>query len=302
MGAINIINKITALDCQVLTDVPLADFTTFKIGGKCKAVVKPNTITAVKPLISLLKENDIEYYFLGNGSNMLASSQGFDGVIILLSSNVEGVKLVGGDTIVCEAGISLTRLCRFAKKNSLAGLEFAFGIPGTVGGAVYMNAGAYGGEMKDVLSECTFLDEEQNIVTLSADDLDFSYRHSFFSDKKMCILSMKFKLEIDNIDKINALMEKNMNSRIQKQPLDFPSAGSTFKRPAGNYASALIEKCGLKGCKCGGAMVSPKHAGFVINTGGATSDDVLNLIKKVQAVVLEQTGYLLECEMKTIGG
>lgn len=243
----------------------------------------------------------MDYYFMGNASNVLVSSKGYDGAIILISDNLNKIELVSQDIIYCEAGATLSRLCKFALKNSLSGLEFAYGIPGTVGGSIYMNAGAYGGEIKDVLKTCTFMDECGEIKTLPADMLDLSYRHSIFTDTEMCILSGTFCLKKDNPDQIKTLMEKYLSSRKEKQPLEFPSAGSTFKRPKGNYASALIEQCGLKGFCVGGAMVSEKHSGFIVNVGNATSDDVLKLIEQVQSIVLNKTGYMLECEIKKIG-
>ena len=232
---------------------------------------------------------------------MLISSKGYDGAIIHIGDNLNKIEMIAEDKIYCEAGATLVVLCKTALKNQLAGIEFAYGIPGTIGGSIFMNAGAYGGEIKDILYSCTFLDENGKIKTKSVSELELSYRHSIFSDTKMCILSAIFKFTQDSNADIKARMSKHMDSRKSKQPLEFPSAGSTFKRPVGNYASALIDQCGLKGLKVGGATVSEKHCGFVINVGNATSDDVIELVQKVIETVFEKTGYKLEREIKTIG-
>lgn len=299
LEGIKILDRIKALGCDVLCDQPLAPYTSFKIGGNAKMVVKPSTIAAIQPLLTLLKSQGERYCIIGNGSNMLVSSNGYDGTVIVISDALNKIE-VQGRQIICEAGATLTRLCRAALESQLHGLEFAYGIPGTVGGSIYMNAGAYGGEIKDVLKSCTFIDENGEMVTLPVSELDLSYRHSIFTGGNCCILSAEFELEHGDADTIRTEMDKYLASRKEKQPLEYPSAGSTFKRPDGNYASALIEQCGLKGCSVGGAMVSTKHSGFVINTGGATSDDVLKLVEHIKAVVYEKTGYNLECEIQML--
>lgn len=264
-------------------------------------LVKPNTLSGVAPLISLLKSNKQQYYFLGNGSNTLVSSDGYDGVVILIANNLSKIELLDNNEIYCQAGAALAKLCITAQKYSLSGLEFAFGIPSTVGGSIYMNAGAYGGEIKDVLKSCTYIDKNGEIKTKSCSELDFSYRHSFFSDNEACILSGIFALDSGDKALIKSKMDEILQCRKDKQPLEFPSAGSTFKRPNGNYASVLIEQCGLKGLSVGGAEVSTKHSGFIINKNNATSDDVITLVEQIQDIVYKKTGYKLECEIRRLG-
>lgn len=278
----------------------LADYTSFRVGGPCKALIKPKSITDIRNVLKFAKIHGLPFYVLGNGSNILASDDGYDG-IILLTTGFCGVRMLGEQSIKCEAGASMSKLCSFACEHSLSGLEFAWGIPGSVGGAVYMNAGAYGGEIKDVLRECTYLDADGILRTLPAQELDLSYRHSLFSDSGCEILSAVFTLKQDDRESIRARMDDYISRRKAKQPLELPSAGSTFKRPAGNYASALIEQCGLKGYAIGGAQVSEKHSGFVVNRGGATCADILALMEHIQAVVYEQTGYWLEPEVRKLG-
>lgn len=296
---LSLISQLEALPCGIKRDVQLSNYTSFKIGGNCKLVVTPDNLEQIPIIIDILKRYNMAYYFLGNGTNMLVSDEGYDGAIIHISNVLSDIK-VDDTTIECFAGATLTRLCNVAHEYSLSGLEFAFGIPGSVGGAVYMNAGAYGGEIKDVITSCTFIDEDNKVKTLSGEKLLLSYRHSIFSDTKMCILKATFQLKKDEQTLIRSRMSDFMERRITKQPLENPSAGSTFKRPNGNYASALIEQCGLKGSCVGGAMVSTKHSGFVINTGNATCKDVLELVDYIKLQVLKKTGYMLECEMKML--
>lgn len=264
-------------------------------------LIKPNTLQQLSELIKLLKECNQNYIVIGNGSNLLISSNGYDGIVVLVASNLSSIEVLPHNKIYCEAGVTLSRLCKISQINGFSGAEFAFGIPGSVGGAVYMNAGAYDGEIKDILYSCTFIDESGEIVTLPASELDFSYRHSIFTNKKHCILSAIFSFTRGEKSDIKEKMYGFLESRKSKQPLEFPSAGSTFKRPVGSYASLLIEQCGLKGYKVGGAMVSTKHSGFIVNYDNATSDDVLQLIENVKTIVLEKTGYSLECEIRFIG-
>lgn len=296
------LKKLAKLELEVLTDEPLSLYTTFKIGGIADYILKPTNFTQLNELILLLKNEKIDYFFLGNGSNILASDNGYRGAIILLSNFNNCQVLDEKNCIVsCQSGVNLTNFCNFLKTNSLTGLEFAYGIPGTVGGAIYMNAGAYDGEMKDVVISCTFIDENNNVITYDRSQLEFSYRHSYFTHKKCCILKADFLLKKGEQSAIEEKMNDLINRRISKQPLEFPSAGSTFKRPDGNYASALISQCGLKGKKVGGAMVSEKHSGFVINNGGATCANVLDLVDEIKQIVFGQTGYELECEIKILG-
>lgn len=284
--------------------VCLAPYTSFRIGGACRYLVRPKSAQEVLLAIEGARKAELPFYFLGNGSNVLVSDEGYEGVI-LLSEKLCGMEVSDLEPGLCllsvGAGISVSKLCSAALARGLGGLEFAWGIPGSVGGAVYMNAGAYGGEIRDVLYDCTFLDENGEQRTLLNGQLGFSYRSSFFTGKQCFILNACFALKQEDSSVVKARMDDYLCRRKTKQPLDYPSAGSVFKRPPGGYASALIEQCGLKGRRVGGAQVSEKHSGFIINTGGATCQDVLELIACVQQTVREQTGTLLECEVKTLG-
>ncbi len=273
--------------------------TSFKIGGAADILITPDTVEDLKTVLALCKELDVPYMVLGKGSNLLVSDDGIAGAVIS-TENLSTLE-VCENSVVCGAGVSLAALCKFALKNSLSGLEFAYGIPGSVGGAVYMNAGAYGGEMKDVVLSVTYLTGDGEIKTAAGDELDFSYRHSVFSGKRDVILSAEIGLKQGNANEIDALMEDILNRRLSKQPLNYPSAGSVFKRPEGHFAGTLIEGCALKGYTIGGAQVSEKHAGFIINVGGATCSDVLALIAHIQKTVNEQCGVMLEPEIIKIG-
>ncbi len=256
--------------------------------------------TAEKAIICLrfLRYNDIEFYIIGNGTNLFAYDEGYDGVII---NTCEMNDLcVNDDIINCSAGVSLNRICRAALENSLSGLEFAYGIPGSAGGAVYMNAGAYGGEMKDVLIKCDYIDENGNIVTAVNQDMHLGYRKSMFTGKQYFILSLTLKLNKGDKQAIKARMDELIGKRKDKQPLEYASAGSTFKRPEGYFAGALIEECGLKGYCVGDACVSDKHAGFVVNKGNASSADILAVINHCKETVFEQKGVMLEPEVRII--
>lgn len=280
-------------------NIRLRDYTTFQIGGSCPLAVSPETAAQMQTVTTWLLENDCPYFVLGKGSNILASDNGYDGVLILTQSLRTIEK--NENTVRCGAGVSLSKLCAFAASHALSGLEFAWGIPGSVGGAVYMNAGAYGGEIVDVIKSATFLEEDGTIRTLPAEELDLTYRHSCFTGTKRIILEAEFSLHPDEKEAISARMDDYIGRRTSKQPLDKPSAGSTFKRPKGGYASALIEQCGLKGFTIGGAQVSEKHSGFLVNCGDATAADMEALIHHVQRVVKEQTGFSLECEVIHLG-
>ena len=278
---------------------PLAAHCTFKIGGPAQLFVQPQTEQQLCSAAALCKEQAVRYYLLGNGSNILFADEGFAGVVIDISA-LDSDIAVEGNMLTAGAGVRLTALCRAALEHGLSGLEFAYGIPGTVGGAVYMNAGAYGGEMKDVLTVVRYLTAEGEVVQASAAELDLSYRHSIFEENGGCILSAQFALQPGNTADIRAKMDELMAKRVDKQPLDKPSAGSTFKRPAGAFAAALIDQCGLRGFRHGGAAVSDKHCGFVVNLGGATCADVLALCDEVRAIVKEKTGYELEKEIRVV--
>ena len=278
---------------------PLAGHTTFKIGGPAAVFVQPADEAQLCAAVALCRELAVPYYILGNGSNVLFGDKGWAGAVICLAGMKGGVRREG-NTLTAPAGLPLSALCTAAWEAGLAGLEFAYGIPGTVGGAVYMNAGAYGGEMKDVLLSVRYLTAEGQIEEAPAEGLDLGYRHSIFESNGGCILSAQVRLEAGDPAAIRARMDELMGRRRDKQPLDKPSAGSTFKRPAGAFAGALIEQCGLRGHRHGWAAISEKHCGFVVNLGGATCADVLALCREVQQIVKEQTGYTLEKEIRVV--
>lgn len=283
---------------------PLKKHSTFRIGGNADVLVAPQNLLQIQLLFAYIKENSIPYTVIGNGSNLLFSDDGFRGIVVKIGSEFSGIESTltdNGMILNVKAGTLLSRLAAFACENSLTGLEFASGIPGSVGGAILMNAGAYDGEISQVLVESTYFDiKKMSVGTKSYEMHDFSYRHSSYEDDGLIILSGRFSLKNGNKDDI-LLKMKDLNSRrISKQPLEFPSAGSTFKRPAGLYAGKLIEDAGLKGFSIGGAQVSEKHCGFVINKGGATCSDVINVIKYVKSAVFDKFGVELETEVKII--
>lgn len=293
----NIYNFVTSSGCTASYAEPMSLHTTFKIGGNASLFVEVENISQLSAIVKLCNSENVKYMILGKGSNLLISDDGLDFVVIRLKGEFKKAERLDDTTIYCGAGMSLAGLCREAENNSLSGLEFAWGIPGSVGGALFMNAGAYGGEMKDVVYSVTHIDKEGKIGTIKADDLKFGYRHSVYKENGYTIIGGTFKLKIDNKNSIRNKMDDFMQRRKDKQPLEYPSAGSVFKRPEGNYAGTLIEQCGLKGKTIGGAQVSEKHAGFIINIGGATANDVLDLVKFIQTTVKEKTGYDLEREL-----
>ena len=284
--------------CQV--NEPMKAHTTFKIGGAADVFVTVCTVDELRLVLDACRRTATPWMILGKGSNLLISDEGVAGAVIALDGAFKEF-CVNGDVITCGAALSLSKLCTVACDHSLAGLEFAYGIPGTVGGAVYMNAGAYGGETKDVVAEVTYMTPDGTVGTLTNAQLAFGYRHSIFKENDHIILSAKYHLTPDNRDSILERMDDYMNRRRTKQPLEYPSAGSVFKRPEGAFAGTLIEQCGLKGRRVGGAQVSEKHAGFIINAGGATCDDVTRLVRLVQDTVRRETGYELECEIIRTG-
>ena len=279
---------------------PMNLHTTFKIGGAADILITVNTVDELQTAISACKESGIPVMLLGNGSNLLVSDDGIEGAVIQLDGDFKAIT-VDGCTITSGAGAKLSRLCTVALEHSLSGLEFAYGIPGSVGGAMYMNAGAYGGEMKDVALSVTALTSDGEVREYPADQLQLGYRTSVFKTNKEIILFSKYNLHTDDPEQIKARMDDVMNRRKTKQPLEYPSAGSVFKRPEGAFAGTLIEQCGLKGKTVGGAQVSEKHAGFIINVGGATCKDVMDLVKLVQDTVKDETGYFLEREIIRTG-
>ncbi len=281
-------------NCIFEENFPLAGKTSIKIGGKCDLYVEANSEECLAELLKVCRENALPYFILGKGSNLLIRR--FRGVVIAIGSALGGIT-VKGNTVTSGAGAALSAVCCAALENSLSGMECLYGIPGSMGGALYMNAGAYGGEIKDIVTSARCIDANGNIVEITADKMELSYRHSVFAENGCCILSATLELIPREKAEIKARMDELMQKRRDKQPLEFPSCGSTFKRPDGYFAAALIEECGLKGCTVGGAQVSEKHSGFVINRGGATFEDVMELVEHIKTVVLGQKGVELECEM-----
>lgn len=278
---------------------PMARHTSFKIGGPAEIYCTPRNAQQVQEIRNKCVELDVRTYFLGKGTNVLFADRGYDGVIIRIGESFGEIQ-VQNNVVKAGAGASLAKVCLAAADAGLAGMEFAFGIPGCVGGAVYMNAGAYNGEMKDILRDVTFLDENGHEITLEADALSLGYRTSAFAYMPWCILSASFRLAPGNTEEIRDKMSEYARRRAEKQPLDVPSAGSTFKRPEGAYASALIDQCGLRGYAVGDAAISEKHCGFVVNKGNATCADVLCLTDVVTKIVKEQTGFTLEKEIRVV--
>ena len=290
-------------EIPVLWDEPMKNHTSFKIGGPAAALCAPKDRQQLRELVGFVQREGVDSWYIGNGSNLLVSDEGLNGVAILLDSGFDGEIEVDGTVLLAPAGKKLSAVCAAACAAGLTGLEFAYGIPGSVGGAVYMNAGAYGGEMKDRLLWVEYLAPTGEIVRLEQEQLSLSYRHSRFMEEGMegsCIVRAAFGLQRGEKAAIQSEMDRILNQRRQKQPLEYPSAGSTFKRPQGAFAAQLIDKCGLKGFTVGGAQVSKKHAGFVINTGKATCADVLELTRQVRECVQEKTGYLLELEVRQL--
>lgn len=278
---------------------PMRNHTTFKIGGNADVFISIGSEQELKAVLNAAKECETPCFILGRGSNLLVSDGGIAGAVISLDA-LDGIE-VKGDTLVCGAGASLKKVCLAARDASLSGLEFAYGIPGTVGGAIYMNAGAYGGDMSQAVKSAQVYDRDGNKKTLNAEQMKLGYRTSVFKSTDLIITSVEFELKRGNYADIKAAMDGFLNRRREKQPLEYPSAGSTFKRPTGNFAGALIEKNNLKGVSVGGAQVSEKHAGFVINTGGASCSDVLTLIEKIQNTVKQADGIDLEPEVIFVG-
>ncbi len=289
--------KITSEEYELCEKYSLSRLTSFKTGGDA-TVLFPKTFSAAALIYPLLKQNQIPTFVLGNGSNVIAKDEGYPGLILSLI----GLKKteVNGDCITAESGALLTTVANLAQKSSLTGMEALFGIPGTVGGAVFMNAGAYGTEICDVLVSATCVTAKGEVKTYSAKDLSLGYRTSRFEESDDLILSATFALKAGDGDAIRAAMDDFMSRRVEKQPLEYPSAGSTFKRYEGRFTAQLIDEAGLKGYRCGGAMVSEKHAGFVINYDHATSADIFGVIKKVQDTIYEREGIHIQREVRII--
>ena len=285
---------------RVLFEEPMSRHTTFRIGGPAEVFLMPESYGQIQKILKLCQKEKIPFFILGNGSNLLVSDSGYRGVIIQMDRNMGEIRLEGNEIRAC-AGALLSSIAAAAKKASLTGFEFAGGIPGTLGGAVMMNAGAYGGEMKDVLKEVTVMDAEGDIIVLPADKLEMGYRTSIIKTAGYLVLEAVISLEKGREEEIQAKMKELADRRVEKQPLEFPSAGSTFKRPEGYFAGKLIMDSGLGGYRIGGAQVSEKHCGFVINAGGATAKDVVELMDHIINTVKEKFGVTLEPEVRFLG-
>ena len=288
-------------DSQVRMDEPMSIHTTFRIGGTADYFVMPSSVYELQSVIQLLKKLDIKYYVIGNGSNLLVGDKGVRGVIIQLSDTFDEVEYVDDVTVKVMSGMKLSRLGNQLADKGLAGFEFATGIPGTIGGAVRMNAGAYGKEIKDIIVSAEVLDKDGNIITLDKEKLELGYRTSCIMKYGYIVLSATFKFEKGSTDEIKENIKELSVKRRTKQPLEYPSAGSTFKRPEGYFAAKLIEDAGLKGLSVGDAQVSEKHAGFVVNKGKATAQDMCELTDKVREEVKNKYGVELELEVIKLG-
>ncbi len=281
----------------VLENEPMSLHTTFRTGGNAKRFIK---VQSVEDIIEIKNKYD-DILIIGNGSNLLVSDKGIDGTVVQIYDDFNSISLKDDISICAESGALLSKIAAFARDRSLTGFEFASGIPGTAGGGVFMNAGAYGGEMKNVVTEVSAVDENGNICTISGEDMGFGYRKSIAMARDIIITGVTIRLSKGDKDDITAQMTDLSVRRKEKQPVEYPSAGSTFKRPEGYFAGKLIMDSGLSGYKVGGAMVSPKHCGFVVNAGGATSQDIYRLIRDVQRIVKEKTGVTLDTEVRLIG-
>lgn len=280
----------------------MSKYTTMRVGGPCDCIVFPDEISKIKEVIEFCKNENITFFVIGNGSNLLVKDEGIHGVVIKLGHRFGKIAL-DGEYILAYAGATMPTLSQLAKKNSLKGLEFACGIPGTIGGGVKMNAGAYGSQISDILYEVTYMDEKEKIKTIKNKDCSFGYRKSIFTiNPNYVILSAKFKLERGNIDEIENKMKENSLARKAKQPLEYPNFGSVFKRPEGYFVGKLVDDAGLRGYKIGGAQVSTKHTGFIVNVDNATCKDVLDLIGYVQTTVYNKFNVKLTPEVIIIGG
>ncbi len=284
---------------EVLREEPMSRHTTFRIGGPARRMARPSCVEELTALLSRAEAENWPILVIGNGSNLLAADGGLDFLVIQMGL-LDGLEQTDETRLRAASGVNLAKLSSFAQRQSLSGLEFAHGIPGSLGGAVCMNAGAYGGEMCQVISAVTAWFPRFGVKRLSRDELNFGYRRSVFSTCQGVIIEAELSLKQGDSSDIKSRMEDYDSRRREKQPLEYPSAGSAFKRPPGHFAGALIDQCGLRGFRIGGAQISEKHAGFIINTGGATSEDIRQLIVHVQRTVLEQTGVKLDTEIKSV--
>ena len=280
---------------------PMKNHTSFCVGGPAKLLIKPRDEEALVEILKSIRKNNYKYYILGNCTNIIVRDKGFDGIIIKLKNKLNDVKKVSDKEIYAGTGASMKKISEFAMENSLTGLEFAHGIPGSLGGAIVMNAGAYDGEIKNVVKSVRLLDENLNVIEVPGDEMNFSYRHSLVQERNLIVLGATFSLEDGDKNKIREKYEDFDQRRADKQPLDMPSAGSTFKRPTGYFAGKLIDNSGLRGFTHKGAGISEKHCGFVVNKNKATAQDVLETIEIVQKVVHDKFDVTLEREVKIIG-
>ena len=285
---------------QIRREEPLSRHTTFRVGGPAEYLVTPQ-IAQIPQVVELCRRYDLPLTVIGNGSNLLIADGGLRGVVMEIGKAASGIRVIDAEDLVVSAGSLLSETAAFAAKEGLAGMEFAAGIPGSLGGAVVMNAGAYGGEMKDILSGVRVLTQRGEIRVRPADELELSYRHSRMMDEQDIVLEARLNLTQDSTAVIRARMEELRKKRVEKQPLEYPSAGSTFKRPEGYFAGKLIEDAGLRGFRVGDAQVSEKHCGFVINRGAATAAQILELMQEVQRRVREHSGVDLEPEVRLLG-
>lgn len=290
--------RITAPQLELRENEPLSRHTSFRVGGGAELMALPKNEEELSAILKVSKELDLHYAILGAGTNVLAPDEGVEGLVILLKDCFGGMEQVGETTIRVMAGVTMSRAAMFAASLSLGGLEFAHGIPGTIGGGVYMNAGAYGGEIKDVCTQVKIMEPDGTSRWISGDEMGFSYRHSAIEDHPWIVLAADFRLEPKPEQEIRDRMQELIGKRRTSQPLDLPSAGSAFKRPVGGYAAALIDQAGLKGYQVGGAGVSTKHAGFVVNLGGATAADVRQVLLDVSNIVFDKFGIRLESEIR----
>ena len=297
----NVIKLFDESGIKYLKDEPMKAHTSFRTGGNAKVFVTPENEEELSKVVRICKENSIEIFVLGNGSNLLVSDDGIqDRVVVYIGDGFDYIKKIDDNTIEVGAGTNLVTVCKFALNESLTGLEFAYGIPGSCGGAAVMNAGAYGGEMKDVLISCKHIAPDGTVGSFSEEELELSYRHSVYSESGCIITSLVLRLDKGEKTEIEEKMRDLLGRRKDKQPLEYPSAGSVFKRPEGYFAGALIEQSGLKGKRIGGAMVSEKHAGFIINYDNATTKDVTDLIKFCQDTVYEKFAVKMETEIRFV--
>lgn len=285
---------------EMLFDEAMKNHTSFKIGGPADLMIIPNTEKDIVESVKLCRDNNIKYFIMGNGTNLLVTDSGIRGVVIKIGNGFDKID-IHDDKIICQSGALLSVVGKRALKECLKGFEFASGIPGTIGGAITMNAGAYGGEMKDIVIKVRILDKNNNVVEFNNEDMDFRYRGSKVIDDGLIILAVKFQLEKGEYFAIEEKMKDLTHRRISKQPLELPSGGSTFKRPTGYFAGKLIDEAGLRGLRYGDAQVSEKHCGFIVNKGEATFEDVFTLIKTVQKIVNDKFNIMLEPEIKIIG-